>query len=354
METPSSTRRVTRSQTSASTAASSQKSKQHEDLHSRPRKNGGGANADWAPLLDITNDSPIVGLAAVEKTPSSSSSSLKSRVRVRRTPGSGEAILRGQVKTLLQKVEEEGDFAYKPSSILQIPRFPTLAGISRSPAQLLAPTPANTPQIASVSTFKEECPTVTISQQVVSSRNQAEPQECVLNRALLFDSPSKSGASEGSAISSSLTFQGSESSGCCTEKLSTDDDSSSLWSIQANASAHEEDYEGEADELFEGYGEEEDEAYFDENEDGEGEDPFADLCEGMRKMSVVDEAVGLPEFKGKHTRFVYNSDGEIEGEEEAVKGEEMVAAVSPGVLVLKGLPVPEGKHLRFHEEDDES
>lgn len=172
---------------------------------------------------------------------------------------------------------------------------------------------------------------------------------------MLFDSPSKSGASEGSAISSSLTFQGSESSGGCAEKLSTDDDSSSLWSIQANASAHEEDYEGEADELFEGYGEEEDEAYFDENEDGEGEDPSADLCEGMRKMSVAaDEAVGLPEFKGKHTRFVYNSDDEIEGEEEAVKAEEMAAAVSPGVLFLKGLPAPEGKHLRFHEEDDES
>ncbi|MFQ6636361.1 hypothetical protein Gotur_013443, partial [Gossypium turneri] len=60
-------------------------------------------------LIDITNDSPIVGLAM--ETPSSAigkqrSSRAKSMMM---TPGSGEALLRGQVKTLLQKVEEEAE-----------------------------------------------------------------------------------------------------------------------------------------------------------------------------------------------------------------------------------------------------
>ncbi|CAL9137524.1 unnamed protein product, partial [Musa acuminata var. zebrina] len=56
----------------------------------------------------------------------------------------------------------------------------------------------------------------------------------------------------------------------------------------------------------------------------------------------------LPEFTGKHTRFIYNSDDETVREEEAMGG----AAVSPSALVLKGLPRPQGKHLRFQEEDD--
>lgn len=40
-----------------------------------------------------------------KKTPLSSMS--KSFSQAKKTPGSGEALLRGQVKTLLQKVEEE-------------------------------------------------------------------------------------------------------------------------------------------------------------------------------------------------------------------------------------------------------
>ncbi|KAI3813609.1 hypothetical protein L1987_18337 [Smallanthus sonchifolius] len=53
-------------------------------------------------LIDITNDSPIVGLSIGNmKTPSSTFYKKTS------TPGSGEALLRDQVKTLLQKVEEE-------------------------------------------------------------------------------------------------------------------------------------------------------------------------------------------------------------------------------------------------------
>ncbi|XP_072962661.1 uncharacterized protein [Typha angustifolia] len=315
METPSSMRRVTRSQTSVA----SEKGKQSER----------------SALLDITNDSPIVGLAA-EKTPSSFLA--KSRGRVKRTPGSGEALLRGQVKTLLQKVEEEGELVNK-ISLANIPPFRALLGISRSPAQLLAPTPANTPCIVEGN--------ASITQQSVSGLKREEnlcPQECLLNRALLFDSPGKSEASE---ISSSLTYQGSESS---YPERSPEDDNSSIWSIQVNASTQGEEDEDNGSELLE-YFEEEEVAYYSEEYE-EDEESFDDLCDGMMKMSVVgDGKAAVPEFRGKHTRFIYNSDDEIEGHEQV--GGNCKVTVSPNTLVLKGLPVPEGKHLRFKEEEEE-
>ena len=52
-------------------------------------------------------------------------------------------------------------------------------------------------------------------------------------------------------------------------------------------------------------------------------------------------------------RFVYNSDDELqeEEEEEIIDGENEDS--SSGVLRLKGLPIPKGKHLRFPEEEEE-
>ncbi|XP_072959485.1 uncharacterized protein [Typha angustifolia] len=300
METPSSMRRLTRSQASAA----SLKSKQEETL---PRSR----NA----LLDITNDSPIVGLAlattaVAEKTPSSSA--IKKRVGPKRTPGSGEALLRGQVKTLLQKVEEEGEIADKLSSG-DLPPARAVLGSSRSPTQLLAPIPANTTDAMMASLVEED--TTKIPLEVVSVLKQVEH----LNRALLFDSPAKSqvSVSDSTISSSSLTNQWSQSS-------------SSAWSIQVNASSPEDDEEeeepmGELEEV-----------------DDDGDESLDDLCDEMTKMSMA-------EFRGKHTRFVYNSDDEIEGEEEV--GENCKAAPSPSVLLLKGLPAPEGKHLRFQEEN---
>ena len=97
---------------------------------------------DRSVLVDITNDSPIVGLAGGNiKTPSSSIV----KQMVKNTPGSGEALLRGQVKNLLQKVEEE---AVLPKILLESRPFIQLVN---SPSGLFAPTLANTPQISNLS-----------------------------------------------------------------------------------------------------------------------------------------------------------------------------------------------------------
>lgn len=61
-----------------------------------------------------------------------------------------------------------------------------------------------------------------------------------------------------------------------------------------------------------------------------------DICYGVSRIKVAE---GLPEHKGRHIRFNYNSDDEVDIEE-------------VDVLRLRGLPTPRGKHLRFPEDED--
>jgi hypothetical protein len=134
---------------------------------------------------------------------------------------------------------------------------------------------------------------------------------CVLNRALLFDSPDKqetSSCSAGSAVTSLVCQESVSSNGSFTIYS---DRNSSIWSTQGNTGT-------------------------DKGEETESE---LVLCKGFRDMAVEGR-----KFEGKHTRFFYDSDGEImEGEECSQNG----VTKSPRVAALKGLPVPEGKHLRF-------
>ena len=188
METPSSTRRVTRSQALAASNSNIPISSEcvlqfvffsnifflvfqatedalngfvlntfSFDIHSpekfeesdkgvKSRKRSGKQQERYA-LVDVTNDSPIVGVAMGSlETPLSSMAKNKSN-QSKMTPGSGEALLRGQVKTLLQKVEEEAEH-----SKLSLEGRPILhvQGLISSP-MLLAPTPANTPQLLNLS-----------------------------------------------------------------------------------------------------------------------------------------------------------------------------------------------------------
>ncbi|KAB2004363.1 hypothetical protein ES319_D11G193100v1 [Gossypium barbadense] len=247
-------------------------------------------------LIDITNDSPIVGVAM--KTPSSAVVGKgKTNMMTMMTPGSGEALLRGQVKTLLQKVEEEAEVSKVP---LESRPFVHL----QSPMALLAPTPANTPQVPNLSedgglgSMLMDLPVVeeelNISEMVSAN---IEGQKCVITRSLLLDFAEKSECRSDNGV----IITDSSASNEKTSAFHNDDiDSASIWSIQVNASTQDE-YEDE--ETFEEMGAE----YYDHEEDGGLVD---DLCKCISKISMTEM------FTGKHTRFMYDSDDEI-GEEES-------------------------------------
>ncbi|XP_010268692.1 PREDICTED: DNA polymerase epsilon catalytic subunit A-like [Nelumbo nucifera] len=335
METPSSTRRVTRSQTSIA-----RKSEESEKATLSRQRNG---RSDRSALIDITNDSPIVGLA-LQSSHATPSSLAKKRDRPMQTPGSGEALLRGQVKTLLQKVEEEAElskFSFE-NHLLH------LHNVVSSPSGLL-PTPANTPQVPNLSSNDDMdalSASFTLSESDISqsvtgmdgkNEEAAESHKTVVTRSLLFDFSDNSETSDYSDCSSVLTYQ-DESGG---RGKPIDEDDASVWSIQVNASPQDDD---EDDDIINEDDKEED---YEEEEEGEeevGTYSIDELCEGLRKMNVNQKK--MPGFTGKHTRFIYNSDDEIEGEEVAE-----MKSLSPGIVRLKGMPTPEGKHLRFLEEE---
>ncbi|KAF5735954.1 hypothetical protein HS088_TW14G00084 [Tripterygium wilfordii] len=393
METPLSTRRMTRSQARAQALAplnSSTKNisnnsenndsnipfsrkleSESESAFSKSRTRSSKQpqqQQDRSALFDITNDSPIIGLAMESlETPSSAIAKQKSnRARAALTPGSGEALLRGQVKTLLQRVEEEADL---PKLSMESRPFLHLKGLVSSPMGLLAPTPANTPQISNLSESGDEVnsngmASITPSLPVIEEQlkicqlvahifNGSKPESLEsqksLNRSLLLDFSEKSEITDSSdSFSSVVTDQGGLGGGSvCKDKSSfIDDDNASVWSIQANASSTRDEEEEEVIEQ-----EDDDEFYYhdDNEEEGEVEEEGEDgglldeLCEGISKISVNDKA--LPKFSGKHTRFVYNSD-----DDEIVD----LVGLSPSVLRLKGLPTPKGKHLRFPMEGDDN
>ncbi|XP_013608969.1 PREDICTED: uncharacterized protein LOC106315712 [Brassica oleracea var. oleracea] len=320
METPSSTRRVTRSQTLSamkSSATNHLLSSSKKPEESKPRqRNGATPKRDRSALFDITNDSPIVGLAM--QTPSSGVAVGKSRVKS--TPGSGEALLRGQVKNLLQKVEEEEAHLITKISVESRP----FIHLVTSPMGLLAPTPANTPQVLDGAPPPIVIASPVVSGQLRAASSQVEKEESLekspsITRSLLLDFSDKSELWESSDCSSVVT-------------QNPEDDNSSVWSMQVNASTKDEEDDEEDQEVVFSYREEDDEEEY--YEDEEEEEEVEGLCEGMRKMS----------FAGKHTRFVYDSDLE-----EMVEAEEQ----TPGVSRLKVFPTPTGKHVRFADEDDE-
>ncbi|XP_027917088.1 uncharacterized protein LOC114176300 [Vigna unguiculata] len=347
METPTSTaRRVTRSQTASNNIPLSRKKNEDSEMAvSKTRQRNGVQNQDRSALVDISNDSPIVGLANGNDLETPLSSIVKQK-RVKNTPGSGEALLRGQVKTLLQKVEEEAVI-----SKLTMEVVPPFLQLANSPMSLLAPTPANTPQIPNLSGSNGDAlalvspPSCVIEEQLISrvvnetfekNKEEVEGEKSVITRSLLLDFSDKSEVV--SECSSEVTYQevihGSGGS--------TEDDGASVWSMQVNASTHDEDeMEEESGEEEEGdYYEdaEEDEECYD-NEDGDGGLLLDELCAGLNNISVNEKGCG------KHTRFVYDSEDELV--EKVVE-----SCGSSDVMHLKGLPTPKGKHLRFPDEEE--
>ncbi|TKY55890.1 hypothetical protein E2542_SST20315 [Spatholobus suberectus] len=347
METPSSTtRRLTRSQTASNNIpVSRKKTEDSEKSVSKTRqRNNGQQQQDRGALVDISNDSPIVGLANGNDLETPLSSVAKQK-RVKKTPGSGEALLRGQVKTLLQKVEEEAVISKLSTEI------PPFLRLVNSPMSLLAPTPANTPQIPNLSGPSDAAlalvspPSSVVQEQLISrvvneilegkNNEKVESEKSVITRSLLLDFSDKS------EVTYQEVTQGSGGGGG-----STEDDGASIWSMQVNASTHDED---EEDDEGEDMAEEEEDYY----EDAEGEECNDDdegllldeLCAGLNNISVNEKGYG------RHTRFVYDSDDELVEKVEIGCCDQMA---SSNVLHLKGLPTPKGKHLRFPEEEENS
>ncbi|KDP46749.1 hypothetical protein JCGZ_06537 [Jatropha curcas] len=371
METPSSTKRVTRSQTLAALSNSnnnnipmSRKIEDSEKSVSKSRKSRGTTQKqDRSVLIDITNDSPIVGLAMGSlETPLSAIAKQRSISKAKNcnsTPGSGEALLRGQVKTLLQKVEEEAELS---KISLENRPFLQIQGFSASPMVLLAPTPANTPQIPNFSgddqilnsnngvnvtplpVIEEQMKICQVVSEIFDGKKEESSIESQksLTRSLLLDF---SVSEKSEVCDSALSEECTSVVTTCKEKKASptkdDYDSASNWSVQVNASTH--DGEEEMEEIEE----EEDfccDDYYEED------DLLDALCEGIGKISVTEtnNSMAAAIFEGKHKRFSYNSDDEIV--EEEVMG---CACSSPSILHLKGLPTPKGKHLRFRMEEEE-
>ncbi|KAK2408906.1 Chalcone-flavanone isomerase family protein [Trifolium repens] len=348
METPSSTaRRVTRSQTNTLSASNNNNvpfSRKIEDSEknaskSRQRKGQGQQQQqDRCALIDISNDSPIVGLANGDiETPLSSIAKQRGS-RVKKTPGSGEALLRGQVKTLLQKVEEEAEISKLTMDIRPFLQF------INSPMQLLAPTPANTPQIPNINNtatgFTEFSPSSVVQEQLIS-------QVC-LNQVVIGKNEEHIESEKN--VLSPLVLDFSEKSEVTEEDSkmgSTEDDGDSIWSIQVNASTHDE--EEEDDEIAEVEEENEEEDYYEEGVEDDGGLLLDELCEGLSNIDVNEGKV-VPKFAGKHTRFLYDS----EDDEIVEQVVEESADSNSEILHLKGLPTPKGKHIRFSEEEEKS
>ncbi|KAL9245644.1 hypothetical protein vseg_019269 [Gypsophila vaccaria] len=311
METPLSTRRVTRSQTKAVLSTTTVDISSRNIEESQKGNKSAKKSNKRSSLIDITNGSPIVGLATTTKmtktmTPISSF-----------TPGCGEALLRGQVMNLLHKVDQVADI----SNFLSFDD--TFAGgrhglkaLLNSPAALLAPTPANTPQVLNLNNSEFEA-----LGSVLES-----PIEDQLTVSKVVNGKTDGLDTESDIISRSLFLNFSETSDSSSTEKSTlkddEDDDASVWSLQVNASTRDDDEEEEI-------------------EDGEVKSndvqQIDEICEGMKNVRVKDD--DEVKLMGKHIRFEYNSDDEVVMEEE--------------VLHLKGIPTHQGKHLRFHDKDDD-
>ncbi|KAF2290853.1 hypothetical protein GH714_015834 [Hevea brasiliensis] len=209
---------------------------------------------------------------------------------------------------------------------------------------LLAPTPANTPQVPNLSeadgsidspnplpVVEEQLHICQVASDIFHGKDCLESQKS-LTRSLMLDFSEKSEITDASSECLSVVTT------CkVDESLTKDDGSASNWSNQVNASTHEE--------------EEEEEDYYDPYDYEDGDGGLVDaLCEGIGKINFSESNTAAAKFTGKHTRFRYSSD-------EIVEEEKVVAAAAistPSVLRLKGLPTPKGRHLRFPKEEEEN
>lgn len=127
-----------------------------------------------------------------------------------------------------------------------------------------------------------------------------ESQKSPITRSLLLDFSEKPEISNESECTSELTHAEGDKDKSVADKVK-----SSVWSVQVNANPLNENSLEEAEQEEET---KEDGEYNGEQENGGS---VRGLCTEIEKVMIT-----AVKFKGKHTRFVYNSDDEIVGGEE--------------------------------------
>ncbi|CAM6049345.1 unnamed protein product [Sphagnum compactum] len=347
-------RRTTRKQAQQQSAGSAAGS---PVVHSaKDSKKAGSARRTTSrkPLADRTNDSPIYGLTPCgnktgggrksspiyERTPISKLRSFKSC-----TPGTpGEEILRSQVQSMLEKVkaneQSTGDALQYYSPLFSS----SSAGGSMSQSQYYTPA-------TSFPIVDSQSPVFPLSTKFQEEGLQAQTDIFDVRQVITRMEDEKPEA------------KGEDEEGCDgeadTDGVSDQTELPNLWKQRGGRSvkitegsvkmvnvASQETTTNEEYQEYEGNYE------VDEEEEEGGE--YEELCRGISHISMRDsrDRFGPPPFAGRHTRFHYNSEGEIDSvqvdeEEDMEKSPE---ATPITVMRLRGLPTPKGKHLRFTED----
>ncbi|CAK9260151.1 unnamed protein product [Sphagnum jensenii] len=302
---------------------------------------GAARNHTRKALADKTNESPT----SSGFTPSPMKLKEGDRVSYKGTPY--PKLLRDIQKAtvpppVLNKVETAEEYS--------LHRMP------KTPGELVAPTPANTPissilPVSSSSFSRRALPTTPSSvftfappvfedkPDVPMSPNQEEEEEEALNANKSKIKAEPIPANKPIVVSSSFDHS------VLTTPDNRGDSSSSLLQQRRDSSNNDEIDEEGGFEEYNNYYEKEENDYEDYEDAGEELDGACDeLCYAISQFTINEkDGVGLPISKGQHVRFNYNSDDEMEGEI-------VVSSESPSIVRLKGLPTPKGKHLRFTEE----
>ncbi|CAK9862564.1 unnamed protein product [Sphagnum jensenii] len=226
----------------------------------------------------------------------------------------------------------------------------SLHRMPKTPGELAAPTPANTPiRTSDVSSTEVMTTSSTAAAAAAAAWVGRDVEDVTVD-----DDDDDDDNSECSVVvnlsSSPRMVEKSDAapapSKCCnTTPDNRGNFSSSLLQQQRDSSNNDEIDEEAGFEEYNNYYEKEENDYEDYEDAGEELDGACDeLCYAISQFTINEkDGAGLPISKGQHVRFNYNSDDEMEGEI-------VVSSESPSIVRLKGLPTPKGKHLRFTEE----
>ncbi|CAK9877254.1 unnamed protein product [Sphagnum jensenii] len=341
MESRRITRKQAQQQSAGSAAGSPVVHSAKESVMPTAKKAGSGRRpTSRKPLADRTNDSPIFGLTPCgnktgggrksspiyERTPISKLRSFKSC-----TPGTpGEEILRSQVQSMLEKVKANeqsmGDALQYYSPLFSS----SSAGGSVSQRQYYTPA-------TSFPTVNSQSPVFPLSTKFQEEGLQAQTDmwhPVKSNPELQMEQPLILATSKDKTYQTELPNLWKQRGGRSVKITE--------GSVKMVNAASQETTNDEYQECEGNY-----EADEEEEEGGE----YEELCRGISHISMRDsrDGFGPPPFAGRHTRFHYNSEGEIDSvqvdEEEDMEKSPEGPATPTTVMRLRGLPTPKGKHL---------